>query len=746
MIADGADRLKAVLAQRGNGSLLRGWRRELDADGSLDVGFREFCEAALRLGVSVDAEALFGLDSPESLTLEELAAPEGQLVERFREWMTAKFGGPGEMFIAFENGASQMEADGKLHLYEFVRGLHQHEFDATEEEMQQLFQLLDMEDLGRVEMEDVMFLETDKKRREGAILKAKMKHRRDRETFLHNAYRADMSRSVPRTHRRALRGWQAAAVERLPAVVQERRLHWRRRLQERIQAAGAAFAKHVREKHGNGVRAWRQGLDPTARFVVTRTGLGRYCRTVNLDIDVNCLWKSLDQDSDGVLFLEEVGKQHAAALARFHCWAHGNFGSCVAAWERLRAMAEPTEKWRSDKTMRYAPFLKVLTAHGWPGGMAGGDSPTSMSVGTVSTSIPDAGLNTMLCTALDFRGSGLVTLQDFQWLDTWSPPEYLMVDPDPEAWSELRAKMLKVSGGQPLAAWRLLLDTKDQNHASWPEFLAASKKVGFSGNVGGAWRHLDADTSGSISLQEYDSESADLLASFKEWIETHFGCVEFAFRTMDTDGSGSVCFSELRRACNRLGYQGNVRQIFEFLDIDVEPGKRTLSYKELAFLDNWVPQVEDAAPDCDTIGMRSPRSSITSSNILVPRPSGGPKPLLPVASESASGQWRDRAAMRRSGSCPGDFAVRAPMTPGSCSPVGTPSNSAWEISRDEGASSATEGHRICLPSVSAAATAQLPSKARRKKGQHRGVEVAHLLPIATAGGGQRLVSLLSPPR
>mmetsp|Transcript_61491 Transcript_61491/g.159663 ORF Transcript_61491/g.159663 Transcript_61491/m.159663 type:complete len:710 (+) Transcript_61491:104-2233(+) len=707
MAAGGADRLRVVLAKRGNGSLLRGWRRELDTDGSLDVGFQEFCEAALRLGVSVDAEALFGADSPDSLSLVGLAPAEGQLVERFRKWMTHTFGGPGEMFIAFE-GPPEEGVDGKLPLEAFAEGCRTHGFQATAEELDQMFDLLDVDDVGWVALEDVMFLETDRKRREGAILKAKLKHRREHETLLREVYREDHGRAVPCKHRRAPRAWQAAAVERLPAVVQERRLHWRRRMQERVEEARAAFEKHIMEKHGNGVRAWRQGLDPKTRFSIGRAELGKYCRRVNLDVDVNCLWKALDQDADGVLRIEEVGTEHAAVLAQYQAWCLQHFGSCANSWEKLRLAAVPSGSWRSDKAMMYPTFLGALAAYSWPravgifGSSPGGSSSSSSCNSSDST-------GPMLCAALDLHGCGIVSLQDLEWLDRWTPPEYLAAEPDPGAWQELRAAMLRLCGGQPLRAWRTLLDTNDQNHASWPEFKSACRKVGFHGNIGGAWRFLDADTSGAISLQEYDSESAELLASFKEWIESNFGSVEFAFRTMDTDGSGSVCFSELKRACQRLGWHGSARQVFEFLDIDVSPGKRTLSYKELAFLDSWVPQVEQPPVDTSSSCAKMPPSVKSSARTVC---STTPRFAMPI-----------KRTMQRSESCMEEAPLRRSMS-----------------------ASSGGGAPAFLPSLHKhpdAAAQMTPPHRSQSRTSRCSSEATFFLPFATVGA--RSVAVLAPP-
>jgi len=698
---DGADHLRSVLAERGSGSLLRGWRRELDTDGSLDVGFQEFCEAASRLGVAVDAEMLFG-DTPDSLTLVGLAPAEGQLVERFRKWMTSAYGGPGEMYMAFE-GMPQEGSEEKLSREAFVEGCRNNNFRGREEEVEKIFELLDIHASGLIAMEEVMFLEQDPRRREGAILKAQQKPRRERDALLREVYEEDRGRDVSNTHRRAPRAWQAAAVERLPAVVQERRLHWRRRLQERVQEASTAFDSHIALKYGNGVRAWRQGLDPHSGFLLNKRELGRYCRRVNLQVDIGCLWKGLDQDDDGVLRLEEVGAEHCAVLARFKAWAEQNFGSCSASWDKLRMATGPTGTWKSDKTMMYQTFLKALAAFGWPQ-HCGLYPPSSFADQRCA----------MLCSSLDLHGCGIVSLQDLEWLDQWAAPEYLAADPDPGAWQELRAGMLKACGGQPLCAWRTFLDTNDQNHASWGEFKEACKKVGFNGNIGGVWRHLDADTSGQISLQEYDPHSAEILASFKEWIENNFGCVEFAFRSMDTDGSGSVCFSELKRACHRLGWQGCPRQIFEFLDIDVSPGKRTLSFKELAFLDSWVPQVELPSQQCQT----STRTTRTASVTGTPSKTSTPYCMLPPQKSLAHS-----VHVRRSESHTQVFSPPSPL--------------ASSLGRSRSHTAMTD-KTLELPKVPTPKSQSSSGKSPVGRGG------CSLLPFTTAGG--RSIALLAPPR
>lgn len=68
------------------------------------------------------------------------------------------------------------------------------------------------------------------------------------------------------------------------------------------------------------------------------------------------------------------------------------------------------------------------------------------------------------------------------------------------------------SAGETRKAWRTL-DEDDSNVASWDEFERMCNLVAFKGNRGGAWRALDTDISGSITLTEWHPPSARLLVA-----------------------------------------------------------------------------------------------------------------------------------------------------------------------------------------------------------------------------------------
>jgi len=253
-------------------------------------------------------------------------------------------------------------------------------------------------------------------------------------------------------------------------------------------------------------------------------------------------------------------------------------------------------RWVSDKKLLSGAFAGVLKRLGWPG------------TGSVEA-------DNLLCSSLDLYGCGFISQPDLWWLDSWEPPEYLVTDPDAGSWAELRDLMSKQCG-QPLRAWRTLLDTNGSNRVCWGEFLVACRKLKFRGSPGGAWRCLDHDVDGVITLREYDAASAELLNSFKRFAEDNFGSVELAFKAFDTDGSETLTYAELRRGCQRLHWQGEVRLLFNCLCVGQigSESKRSLMLQDVAFLDSWLEHYSPLeAASRDESGSSSPKAKQNST-------------------------------------------------------------------------------------------------------------------------------------
>jgi len=116
--------------------------------------------------------------------------------------------------------------------------------------------------------------------------------------------------------------------------------------------------------------------------------------------------------------------------------------------------------------------------------------------------------------------------------------------------------------------------------------------------VPGAWRALDEDLSGYITLHEIDPTSSETLVNFKKWCDQEFGGVKSAFQVFDSSGDNEVSYREFRRSCRIYGYDGHVGALFYALDVE-NCGSLTLT--EVEFLDEWELPDERGA-EADEIG------------------------------------------------------------------------------------------------------------------------------------------------
>eukprot|EP00928_Gymnodinium_smaydae_P026310 TRINITY_DN20709_c1_g1_i2.p1 TRINITY_DN20709_c1_g1~~TRINITY_DN20709_c1_g1_i2.p1 ORF type:complete len:828 (-),score=179.38 TRINITY_DN20709_c1_g1_i2:317-2800(-) len=589
-----------LLAERGDGSWLRGWRRVLDPDGMQQVDFQDYIHAAAKLSFHGDAVLLFGGDGDSSaLDVGEVSAPEGLALERFMRWSQERFGGPMAMFSGLCSGTDDA-AEGKLSRDAFFTACQERGAEVTDEELAFVYDFCDFRDAGFLTRGDVICLEEDPEVRAEEVHQNKTGElmrwrRRAAEEYLAfikgyeslTAWSHDSSPHAAR-HKSRLepRIWHASSFENMPFVMSCVRKERALASLVRYRRAREFFFEHLQKVHGHPVRALRRELDNARSFSFPKQVLRTYCRRHDLSVDVVDLWAALDVDKDGLVRMEDLDVHTSMALARFKVWAQQmkTLGSTTAIWsspEMEEVSRQSTGTWFADKKAKSSVFACVLRALGWPG-----------------MNCEDT--RNRVLRALDLHGCGVIGLPDLQWLDHWRPVEWLVSEPDPDAWIALKSRLLQIFG-HPLRAWRCLLDRDDSNHLSWDEFRDACRRIKFE-SAGSAWRSLDVDLTGAVSLKAYDKESFDLLNSFKDWVEVNFGSIKQCFKVLDQDRSNSVSYNELRRACQRLRWKGDLRLLFDCIDTDKlkEGGsleaQRAISLSEIAFLDNWQAFVEEEPP------------------------------------------------------------------------------------------------------------------------------------------------------
>mmetsp|Transcript_89651 Transcript_89651/g.159228 ORF Transcript_89651/g.159228 Transcript_89651/m.159228 type:complete len:676 (-) Transcript_89651:115-2142(-) len=575
------DQLRELLVERGSGSLLRGWRAELDHDFHQRVRLEDLQRAVAHLGGIRSGEAALRVFFSEStsiglLSLVDLDQTAAVLATRFKRW-AASLGNPRQVF--FGDDKEGYKSAKQLTEAEFIETCQRLDFNASHDELWELFGFCDVSEDGTIEPVDLIFLEPDTRIREKEEERLRMLRLGDQEEvsrLMADVFIEEKERKVSNKHRLAPRPWQAKDFEHLPQVIVEKKSGWLMDQQRKNEEARANFIRYLRKEYGCEVRAWRRALDPKGTYRLTLNGLRMFCRSeIHLrGMDPTSLWKVLDKDGQGSIGLEELCLQYGQVLANFRQFLQEQLGSCAAAWDHpavQEACLGPQRDglWKSTRKLLVGPFAKVIRELGWP-----------------AIDIPEA--RSMMLASMDFFGCGFVSRTDMEWLDGWEPPEWLNSKPDPEAWAQLKA-LVDSKYSHPLLAWRTLFDRDDSNSVSWPEFQAACKKLGFAGRAGDAWRYLDDDLSMRISLQEFDKGSADVLMSFKKWCVERFGSVEFMFRTLDRDGGGSLTYTELRKGCRRYKWKGDAHLLFNCIDIDRDKseGKRSISLQEISFLDSW---------------------------------------------------------------------------------------------------------------------------------------------------------------
>lgn len=152
-IAKCFEEFKMTLRKK-HGNLIRAWRQELTANDAMSIAKVKFLRAAAKLGWSREAKDLWrALDKDESGTasLDELDPVGAENLAHFKVWVDAEFGG-------IRNAFKKMDEDNTktITVKEFEKALRTYNFPRP---TKHLFQMLDKDANGKLEMDDLIFLE-----------------------------------------------------------------------------------------------------------------------------------------------------------------------------------------------------------------------------------------------------------------------------------------------------------------------------------------------------------------------------------------------------------------------------------------------------------------------------------------------------------------------------------------------------------------------------------------------------------
>jgi hypothetical protein len=327
------------------------------------------------------------------------------------------------------------------------------------------------------------------------------------------------------------------------------------------------FMAFIHRRYGNSVRAWF-ALDPEENMLVGEKYFIKRVLEMGFTGEVTALYKYIDSDRSGCVSILELDAAAAIALAEFKKFIDRQFdGSTDRCFQWL------------DRN-RHGRFCSDDMVH---------------CLGQLSYD----GRPAELFDLLDRQGHGFVVLQDLAFLKKWKPRPFLFVKPDENILRHIKEGFCLVHGTPLWRTWRNVLDVDCTMRVSWDEFAPAVKKlvkqcaVKFPGHtvphleedVAAAWRALDEDCGGYVTLKEWDRPCFEVLRAFKEWaIKEHGGCVA-AMKKLDANGNARLNSWELRQSESRPNaYPGDVDAVFDYLDL---ANQKSLGEPEVKFIDEW---------------------------------------------------------------------------------------------------------------------------------------------------------------
>lgn len=309
-------------------------------------------------------------------------------------------------------------------------------------------------------------------------------------------------------------------------------------------------------KFGGLIKLWRL-LDLHGNMRIGQAQFLKGLRDCGYPGDPREIFKLLNIDGTNTLLFYHFAPEAALALAKLMRWTREHHGG-------LKGLGFMTEI-DQHATISSKTFLNVFNKKGF------------------------VDQDAILCAfdLMDKDGSGSIDRMEAVLLDKWDMPEWLAAEPDDVAADAIRFKILEKNGGNGLRAWRSI-NQAHIHRMSWQTFRQACHKTLTAEDLQKlpcAWRSLDADLSGWLTLREFFPECYEVLTTMCNYAVEQSSSVLGVFLNNETGKDEKWTPKEFRYCCRPSGLTDEqISSLFTGLNLDDDG---SISMNELRFLETW---------------------------------------------------------------------------------------------------------------------------------------------------------------
>lgn len=296
------------------------------------------------------------------------------------------------------------------------------------------------------------------------------------------------------------------------------------------------------------------------------------------------LWQDLDDDNSGEISFEEFAPQEAELWNKFRHFAGSIFNGSKDMIFQLKGyyaeinLLDPP----NDEVLYEREFCDSLIGFGW-----------------------QQGEELLLWDAFCSDGQGLavpcIYFKNLRWVDRevkifkmkqaakkkaekMTGVKQRIIQEAQLALKSFKAFMKKQFGNS-FRAWRQALDLDGSMNLQRAELFKAVKALNWKGNCRALWKALDHDFSGITTIEEFDPDTAQVIAHFREWAVS---MVENSrkpsdiFELVDRHNRKKLSHAQFQQELEHHGYTKKTKQLIHMLDWQ---DKKYICDRDLAF---WI--------------------------------------------------------------------------------------------------------------------------------------------------------------